>query len=242
MRKLKINRQQILHILASDVWRPLIAGVIAGILVAAFEFGYQVLLGDASQTDVTVGFSFLGFFIFGVAYAVLCYVAFDHLNAEELNRTMKESDLGENPSIWKRFLRGGSGTIWALTFSAIAVLAVLTIAVLRGQTDRDLGYVTTEIGLATVIGAWFMNAVSYALHYAREDATMKEPGFRFPDNRKPVWSDYTYVAFKVSTSFATADVECLTTERRRLITRHSILSFAFNTVILAQLVAIVSPN
>lgn len=242
MNRFRGNRIDTRGLLASDVWRPVIAAAFSTIALYVADAIYRFGFGNETSAEINLAFSFLGFFLFGVAYGVLCYVAFGKLSAGELRETMKTSSQRDSTAWWKRWLRGGSGTVWALSFSSFAVIAVLTVSFMQASSRSDLGYVATSMGLATVVGAWFLNAVSYALHYAREDSSSPEPGFRFPDDKQPVWSDYTFVAFQVSTSFSTADVICATTERRRLITRHSLLSFAFNTVILAQLVSIINPN
>ena len=50
--------------------------------------------------------------------------------------------------------------------------------------------------------------------------------------------DFFYLAVQVATTFASADVSVTTTKARRLITANSLISFGFNTVIVALLVSV----
>lgn len=225
--------------MASDAKRSFVAMVISALISTVVEVILRTMLNEDAALDVELSSMFLAFFFFGVTYVVLCYVAYDHLNAEELQRTLKATSTRHMHSVWRGLLTGGSGTVWAVTFSVIAVGTMLTIAVINNIPElKSEVTISNEVGLITIVGAWFINAVSFALHYAREDAESGTPEFSFPGTKLPRWSDYTYVAFQVATTFATSDVECLTNERRRLITRHTVLAFAFNTLIIAQLVSL----
>lgn len=91
---------------------------------------------------------------------------------------------------------------------------------------------------ATILSAWTFIHVMFALHYAGEYYSPSgeggiSGGLKFPDEPEPDWGEFAYQAFVVGCAFATADVNVTTTEMRRVVLAHSIVAFAFNTVIVA---------
>jgi len=61
----------------------------------------------------------------------------------------------------------------------------------------------------------------------------------FPSNDDPDYLDFAYYAFVVGMTFQTADVSITDRSIRRLTLVHGILSFAFNTLILALAVNLI---
>ncbi len=78
-----------------------------------------------------------------------------------------------------------------------------------------------------------MFALTYASQYYR---TAHGCGLNFPqadDNSKPDYADFLYFSFTIAVASQTADVSISTQAMRRLVLLQSMLSFAFNTAILA---------
>jgi uncharacterized membrane protein len=96
-----------------------------------------------------------------------------------------------------------------------------------------------HIGLAalTVLTSWAFMHLVFALHYAHDfygDLTRgRAPGLEFPGKEKPDYGDFVYFAAIIGTSAQTADVSLTTRAMRRLGAAHCILSFFFNTIVLA---------
>ncbi len=95
----------------------------------------------------------------------------------------------------------------------------------------------------TIISAWIFIHLSFALHYAHEffDETKtlegEDPqlkgGLRFPETEVPDYWDFLYFSFIIGVASQTADVEITSKVIRRTSLAHSILSFFFNSAILA---------
>ena len=89
----------------------------------------------------------------------------------------------------------------------------------------------------TVIGSWLLLPLLFALSYAaayfrpEPDGGLQFPGAT-PDF-EPDHTDFLYFAFTIAVTAQTSDVEVSTRPMRRLVLAQSILSFAFNTTILA---------
>jgi uncharacterized membrane protein len=89
-----------------------------------------------------------------------------------------------------------------------------------------------------VLSAWGILHSSYALHYAylfyRSE---KSPGgLEFPGEKSPKQRDFAYFSFTVGTSFAVSDVDVTDDAMRQAVLGHQILSFFYNTSILATVV------
>ena len=82
-------------------------------------------------------------------------------------------------------------------------------------------------------------AVGFAVHYVRLD--VRHSGLQFPGSEPPQFLDYLYFAVSVATTFGTTDVNVTDRLLRRTVTGQAVLAFAFNTVILALVLAALGP-
>ncbi len=94
----------------------------------------------------------------------------------------------------------------------------------------------------TVFLSWTFTHTVFAIHYAHEyfvgpEDNMAE-GLEFPGNEPPDYWDFVYYAFIIGTACATADVNITSKTMRRITTLHCVVSFFFNTTILALTVNI----
>ncbi len=96
------------------------------------------------------------------------------------------------------------------------------------------------LALATVSGSWLLVPTLFAMNYASlyHDAARKGCGLHFPDSDRsksfaPDYIDFLYFSFTIAVASQTADVSISTREMRRLVLLQSVLSFVFNTTILA---------
>ncbi len=102
--------------------------------------------------------------------------------------------------------------------------------------------------LFAVIASWCLVHTVFGLRYAHkfygDDNDPRTDryagGLDFPGERLPDYMDFAYFSFVIGMTFQVSDVEITTREFRQLVLAHGILSFAFNTVILALTVNTVS--
>jgi uncharacterized membrane protein len=64
-------------------------------------------------------------------------------------------------------------------------------------------------------------------------------GLTFPGNAAPTYFDFAYFAFTIGMCFQTADVSITSRRFRRAVMAHAVLSFAYNTTILATAVSLI---
>jgi uncharacterized membrane protein len=102
--------------------------------------------------------------------------------------------------------------------------------------------------LSTVIFSWMLVHTVFGLHYAHVFyGDGDEPGedrhaggLDFPGKHPPNYFDFAYFAFVIGMTCQVSDVQITSRRLRRLTLLHSVLSFGFNTVILALLINTVS--
>jgi uncharacterized membrane protein len=130
----------------------------------------------------------------------------------------------------------------------VIVSAVASLIAIGGQLAvvKDMhGLLKTEhIALAglTVLSSWAFIQIMFALHYAHDyyaaACHAKPPGLAFPDDEAPDYGDFFYFACVIGTSGQTADVSFTSKPMRRIGSVHCILSYLFNTTVLALLINI----
>jgi len=130
----------------------------------------------------------------------------------------------------------------SLFFIVFVSLVSLVLAITLAPEVRDL-QTTRGISLALmaalgVVSAWGVLHTSYALHYAylyyRSEAS--PGGLTFPGEQNPKQRDFAYFSFTVGTSFAVSDVDVTDDAMRQAVLGHQILSFFYNTSILATVI------
>ncbi len=90
----------------------------------------------------------------------------------------------------------------------------------------------------TVLGSWSLIHTIFALHYAHLYYGMAAGGLIFPGGGDPNYWDFLYYSFVVGMTCQVSDVQVASPGLRRLTLLHGVLSFFFNTVILALAVSV----
>ena len=124
--------------------------------------------------------------------------------------------------------------VGAAVVSLVAVVFELLAAKAAGP-HRMLPHLV--FATVTVVGSWLLLPILFGLTYASE-YYKQEPdrGLAFPDSERgfePDHTDFLYFSFTIAVTAQTSDVGVTTRSMRRLVLLQSILSFVFNTTILA---------
>lgn len=123
-------------------------------------------------------------------------------------------------------------------FASLAGIVSELGAAHRGSFELTL--VTTTIALT-----WAAVHTTFALHYAHEYYRNAKPGgLAFPssnpDHPAPDYWDFVYFAFVIGMTAQVSDVGITDKIIRRTATVHGIISFVFNTALLALMINIVA--
>jgi uncharacterized membrane protein len=100
----------------------------------------------------------------------------------------------------------------------------------------------------TILGSWMLVHTIFALHYAhgyykqqgRAFANQSAGGLDFPNDTEPDYWDFLYFSFVIGMTSQVSDVQISSSAMRRLALVHGILSFFFNTAILAMSINIIA--
>ena len=119
---------------------------------------------------------------------------------------------------------------------ALASLAgtVLQLSAAKGHEAGSLGRVA--LAVLTVIGSWLLVPTLFTLAYASRFYEIGEGGgLGFPEGKdyRPHYADFLYVAFTIAVASQTSDVLISNAAMRRLVLLQSVVSFGFNTAVLA---------
>ena len=92
--------------------------------------------------------------------------------------------------------------------------------------------------LSTVMGSWLLVPTLFSLNYASLYHVSEDDsgGLNFPEQAQdfePDYSDFLYFSFTIALTSQTSDVAVSSRPMRRLVLLQSVLSFVFNTTILA---------
>ncbi|WP_344339388.1 DUF1345 domain-containing protein [Agrococcus versicolor] len=166
----------------------------------------------------------LVFGVYGPIFLGLTHVAFGSLPGAELRDRLRTSD--EQRTLVRLLLLGGPKT-WATTIVAVGVTAVLLLA--TGDARESLWLVGACV--LCVVGTWVLLVAVFAVEYMRLWAN--DGSLRFPGDDEPTFADFVYLSVQLSTTFSSSDVELVATPARRLATVHSVVAFAYSTVIVA---------
>jgi uncharacterized membrane protein len=140
----------------------------------------------------------------------------------------------------------GRGLILGLSIVA-ATAAVTAIGVELGLAKDEHGLLKSLrvlLAFTTMAMSWLFVHLIFALHYAHEyyapDPTESgetddglRGGLNFPGEQDPDYWDFLHFAVIIGVASQTADIEFTSRPQRRLGTIHGLVSFVFNTVVLA---------
>ncbi|BAY74026.1 hypothetical protein NIES25_04340 [Nostoc linckia NIES-25] len=104
------------------------------------------------------------------------------------------------------------------------------------------------LSIMTIVGSWLLVHTIFAVQYAhtyykyisRNNSEEITRGLDFPHNDYPDYWEFLYYSFVIGMTSQVSDVQTTSRDMRRLTLVHGILSFFFNTTILAMSINIIA--
>ena len=133
----------------------------------------------------------------------------------------------------------GAATVLTLVIIAAVVSIAAIVFELSAAKGPGARHALPHVlfALTTVAGAWLLLPTLFAMNYASLYYRSEHgSGLQFPGPDlafKPDYADFLYFSFTIAVASQTADVTISTRPMRRLVLLQSVLSFVFNTTILA---------
>jgi uncharacterized membrane protein len=140
--------------------------------------------------------------------------------------------------------------IFVLCASVVSLFAVVFL-MRTLPNPKEAGY-PYHVGFAilSVILSWIMIHTIFAIRYTHlfynlmyeERMTQKEHkgGLIFPSDDPPDYFDFAYFSFVIGMTWQVSDIQITSKRIRRIVLLHALLSFIYNTVILALTINIIS--
>jgi uncharacterized membrane protein len=234
-----------------DFWRVLTAALIA--LIVVYTLRLWVIgfgLGLESFEDIWVLRLVTFWNVWALVYLGLTWLLIMRSSAQQTRQWALDQRIPPHPhlSILRSailrvlralFLVSRTSSLFFIVFVSLVSMA-LAISLVPDVRDMDTtsGVTVAFMAALGVISAWGVLHTSYALHYAFQYYRSEESagGLDFPSEQDPDQLDFSYFAFTIATSFAVSDVNVTDGTIRRAVLGHQILSFFYNTSILALVI------
>jgi uncharacterized membrane protein len=215
----------VLHWISGDAWRRFAFSLLAALVT--FLVLRQQLTFPTSAIVVWDSFASFGILLAWLAIAITPQKRLRaHARAQDLSRLFIFA--------------------FVVTAACVALLAVAVLIRIHRSEGHPHVSVPLLLALATVALSWMLLHTVYSLHYAHvyygdsdEDAETDQ-GLEFPGDQPPDYLDFAYFSFVIGMTCQVSDVQVTSKRMRRLTLMHGIISFGFNTFILALLINTVS--
>jgi uncharacterized membrane protein len=148
-------------------------------------------------------------------------------------------------------LQDASATFLFVLVISAATASLLAVGLLLG-TAKNLSQSALAwhivLSVTAVVLSWMLVhtifALRYSLLYFRDAHKLERHaisgGLIFPGKESPDYFDFAYFSFVVGMTCQVSDVQISASKLRRLVLVHGLISFAFNTAILAMFVNIIA--
>jgi uncharacterized membrane protein len=164
--------------------------------------------------------------VFAALYLVLAYIMMMRCDTSHIRRSAVIQDDG-------RFL--------LLLLTALGAFASLAAIVIELGAAKGKPAEMT-LAIVTIALSWAIVHTAFALHYAHDFYRNKKPGgLQFPsgdDHAEADYWDFVYFSFVIGMTAQVSDVGITDKIIRRTATVHGIISFGFNTALIALMVNI----
>src|SRR6202044_324561 len=132
----------------------------------------------------------------------------------------------------------------------IIVAAAVSLLTLGFAIHGEHGAAKTAVGAAlaggAILGSWLLTHATFTFRYAHryygDSGRGDHGGLDFPGDEPPDYWDFLYFSFVVGMTCQVSDVQVTSRSMRRMTLLHGVLSFFFNTVILALAVNVVASS
>lgn len=201
-------------------------------LVGSFLLGVLICLALPAWLDLSSRV-LIGWNVAIALYLTLIGIMMVHATHESMRQRARQLDEGRH-------------VVLLLAVAAALGSLVAIVFELYNLKKASPDIVALHIGLAlsTIISAWSFVHVIFTEHYAHgfyRDLDYagsladddKGKGLRFPGQPRPDYLDFLYFSFTIGVANQTADTDVVSRSMRVLVLIHSVISYFFNTIILA---------
>lgn len=177
----------------------------------------------------------IGWNTFSLCMIIMSWITFSITNAQQIRAQSKIQD-PSRPVIF----------IIILIATLVGFLTVLLLILSKKSGANDYALQTT-IAIAGMLLSWFLIHTTFTLRYAhiyysdhKTKINTHAGGLEFPNDDKPDYFDFAYFSFVLGMTFQVSDVEISSKRLRKLALLHGLLSFIFNTIMIALTINLIA--
>jgi len=177
----------------------------------------------------------IGWDTFSVCLIVMTWITFIITKPQEIREQARVQDSSRSVIF-----------ITVLIATLASFLAVLLLLITKQKFKSEESF-HLIIAVAGMILSWFLIHTIFTLRYAHifygDDAknpTTHAGGLEFPDDKKPDYRDFAYFSFVLGMTFQVSDVQITSKALRRMATWHGLLSFGYNTIMIALTINVIA--
>ncbi|ADP72176.1 protein of unknown function DUF1345 [Rhodomicrobium vannielii ATCC 17100] len=198
---------------------------------------------------VLVGSLAYGLLPDSLALAVRAAITWDLGGLTYLLLALRLDFTSDAAKIQKRAARRDDSRLIILTIILLAIAASFAAITAVGleaklpETSAKEKMSLAALALFTLVISWSVTQIAFALHYAHafyrpDPGSDAGRGLEFPGCDRPDYWDFLYFATSIGAASQTSDTLVKSHALRRLVTLHAVVSFFFNTAVLALTVNI----
>ncbi|HVV56253.1 MAG TPA: DUF1345 domain-containing protein [Mucilaginibacter sp.] len=212
--------------LRMDAQHRLLIGVIVSAIVS---------LGVAGSFSIP-SVVLIAWMAFAITVIILIWITFLISHPREVRKIAKLQDSS------RTMIFG-----FVLLASMVSLLAVyFLLKSAKGHSPHASSHILLSI--TAVFVSWWLVHTMFTTRYAHiyydldkdDGSPRKGGGLQFPDEPEPDYLDFVYFSFVIGMTFQVSDVEISSRRIRRLAWLHGLISFIFNTAIVALGINIIS--
>ena len=170
----------------------------------------------------------LGWDTFCLCMILLSWILFFTVTANELCTIVEKQD-------------DGLKVIFMIVLVAVCFSLFGTLLLLNSKNESTFNKVFhTIVSLSPVLLSWILLHTTFAIRYAhlyhdhnKLNTGSNVGGLDFPTKEQPDYMDFAYFSFVIGMTFQVSDVQVNSRVIRRFVLMHSLISFVFNTIIVA---------
>lgn len=204
-------------------------------LIICFIIGAAVyFILDVKNID-NLSHVMIGWDTFSLCMIVMSWITFFIIDSKQIREQAKEQD----PKRSIVFI-----IILISTFASILAVILLIVTKKEGNNGASLRLPVSILGM---LFSWFLIHTVFALRYAhiyygvhKSKPNTHAGGLKFPGDEEPGYLDFAYYSFVLGMTFQVSDVDITSKKLRNLALLHSLISFGFNTIMIALTINLIA--
>ena len=170
----------------------------------------------------------LGWDTFCLSMIAISWILFFSTNQDELHDVVEKQD-------------DGLKVIFMIVLVAVCFSLFGSLILLNSKTESTFNKVfVTIVSLSPVLLSWLLLHTTFTIRYAhlyhdhnKLNTGSNVGGIVFPTKEHPDYLDFAYFSFVIGMTFQVSDIQVSSRVIRRFVLMHSLISFVFNTIIVA---------